>query len=278
MSFTPAPMTAVPPSASTRLIAPSGVMVKADTDPAPLPVKPKRPSAVTTAQQGAPRWVDTAPLTSVTVPLASSTYDEAEPGASDTNSAWRWPKANPNGVAPAEAVVVGPLATPLASTAYRSSRLVFFSVTTRRLPSGLNCTSAGPTFEPERARVAPAIGVSAPLDPSVKPEMLPLPPAFSTYSTLPCTVRLMGSVPPDAVRLARASPAGPMSKTETSFEPALTANSRRPSSLSATAPCEPSPAPVPVPPVAMVPAAVRVPSAARLKTATALPATWLVSV
>src|SRR5207253_1030891 len=36
--------------------------------------------------------------------------------------------------------------------------------------------------------------------------------------------------------------------------------------------------PVPVPPVATVVAAVRVPSAARLKTATALPATWLVSV
>src|SRR6266853_2630728 len=108
--------------------------------------------------------------------------------------------------------------------------------------------------------------------------MLPLPPAFSTYSTLPCTVRLLGSVPPDAVRLARDSPAGPTSNTETSFEPAFTANSRRPSSLRATAPCEPSPAPVPVPPVAIVPAAVSVPSALRLKTATALPATWFVSV
>src|SRR5439155_3143534 len=111
MSFTPAPMTAVPPSASTRLIAPSGVMVKADTDPAPLPVKPKRPFAVTTAQQGAPRCVGTAPLTRVTLPLASSTYDEAEPAASDTNKSLRWPKAKPNGVLPAEAVVVGPLAT-----------------------------------------------------------------------------------------------------------------------------------------------------------------------
>src|SRR5437879_13318582 len=57
MSLMPEPIKAVPPLASTRLIAPSGAMAKADTDPAPLPVKPKRPSAVTTAQQGAPRCV-----------------------------------------------------------------------------------------------------------------------------------------------------------------------------------------------------------------------------
>ena len=73
ISFTPAGRTAVPPFASTRLIAPFGAMANADTDPEPLPVKPKRPSAVTTAQQGAPRCVETAPLTSVTLPLASST-------------------------------------------------------------------------------------------------------------------------------------------------------------------------------------------------------------
>src|SRR4029077_583396 len=60
----PAPIRAAPPLASTRLIAPSGAMVKADTDPAPLPVKPKRPFWVTTAQQGAPWCVETAPLTS----------------------------------------------------------------------------------------------------------------------------------------------------------------------------------------------------------------------
>src|SRR2546421_9847693 len=65
---------------------------------------------------------------------------------------------------------------------------------------------------------------------------------------LPCTVRLIGNVPPDAVRLVSDRPAGPTPNTETSFEPAFTANSRRPSSLRATAPCEPSPAPVPVPP------------------------------
>src|SRR5690349_9061504 len=54
MSFTPPLMTAEAPRASTRLIEPSGAIVKADTDPAPLPVKPKRPSFVTTAQHGAP--------------------------------------------------------------------------------------------------------------------------------------------------------------------------------------------------------------------------------
>src|SRR5205807_237551 len=273
MSLMPEPIKAVAPLASTRLIAPSGAMAKADTDPAPLPVKPKRPSAVTTAQHGAPWCVETAPLTSAGVPLASSTYDDAEPAASDTNRSLRRPKANPNGVPPAEAVVVGPEAAPLASTAYTSSRLVFFSVTTRCLPSGLNCTSAGPTVEPDRGRVAPAIGVRSPLVPSVKPEMLPLPPAFNTYSTLPCTVRLIGRVPPAAVRLARARPAGLTANTDTSLEPALTANSRRPSSLNETALCEPRLAPVPAPPVATVPAAVSLPSAPRVKTATALPAT-----
>src|SRR6266550_5678161 len=180
MSLMPAPINAVPPFASTRPIAPSGAIAKADTEPAPLPVKPMRPSLVTTAQHGAPWCVSTAPLTSETPPVASSSYDEADPAASDTNSSSRWPKENPNGVPPAEGVVVGPLATPFASTAYTSSWLVFFSVTTRRRPSGLNDTCAGPTFEPERGRVAPAIAVRAPLVPSARPEMLPVPPAFKT--------------------------------------------------------------------------------------------------
>src|SRR6266704_1811958 len=122
MSLMPAPINAVPPFASTRLIAPSGAIAKADTEPAPLPVKPMRPSLVTTAQHGAP-WCVT--------------------------------------------------------TAYTSSWLVFFSVTTRRRPSGLNDTCAGPTFEPERGSV-PAIAVRAPLVPTAKPEMLPEPPAFKT--------------------------------------------------------------------------------------------------
>src|SRR2546421_8431946 len=47
-----------------RSIAPSGAIAKADTEPAPLPVKPMRPSLVTTAQHGAPWCVSTAPLTS----------------------------------------------------------------------------------------------------------------------------------------------------------------------------------------------------------------------
>src|SRR5438105_8480238 len=89
-------------------------------------------------------------------------------------------------------------------------------------------------------------------------------------------VRLIGRVPPDAVRPASDSPDGRTANTDTSLEPALTANSQRPSSLRATAPCEPSPAPVPVPPVATLPAALSVPSAARVNTATLFPATWLV--
>ena len=58
----------------------------------------------------------------------------------------------------------------------------------------------------------------------------------------------------------------------------MTANSRRRSLLSDTAPCEPRLAPVPVPPVATLPAEASLPSAPRVKAATALPPTWLVSV
>ena len=84
-------------------------------------------------------------------------------------------------------------------------------------------------------------------------------------------------MPPDPARLVSDKPAGPTRNAETSFEPAFTAKSQRPSSLRASAPCEPSPLPVPVPPVAALPAAASMPSAARLKTATAFPDVWLVS-
>src|SRR2546427_12985025 len=66
-----------------------------------------------------------------------------------------------------------------------------------------------------------------------------------------------------------------------SLLPALTVNNQRPSSLKASAPCEPRLLPVPVPPVATVPAAVSVPAAERWKIATAFPplaATWFISV
>ena len=62
-SFTPPLITALAPLASMRLIYPSGAMAKPETEPLPLAVKPKRRSLVTTAQQGAPWWVSTAPLT-----------------------------------------------------------------------------------------------------------------------------------------------------------------------------------------------------------------------
>src|SRR2546422_2289862 len=81
----------------------------------------------------------------------------------------------------------------------------------------------------------------------------------------------MGCAPPDGIRLVRARPAGLRRKVETSLLLALTANSQRPLSLKARAPCEPRPLPVPVPPVATVPTAVSVPSAARANTATAFP-------
>src|SRR6266566_4425029 len=197
-----------------RRILPRGVTEKPETEPLPLPVKPRRPSLVTTAQHGAPWCVSTALLTTARSPPLPRMYDDAEPGAaaSDTSSTSCWPNAKPNGVPPAEVNEVRAPAAPFASTAY-------------------------------------------------------------TYSRLRCTVTLIGSVPPEAVRLASVSSAPRAANTDTSLEPALTANSQRPSSLSATAPCEPSAAPVPVPPVATVPAATSVPSAARSKTATALPAT-----
>src|SRR5215216_3855926 len=59
---------------------------------------------------------------------------------------------------------------------------------------------------------------------------------------------------------------------------ALTANRNWPSSLSVTAPCEPSPAPVPFPCVANEPAGVSDPSALRPNAMTAFPAAELLSV
>src|SRR6266576_4288163 len=130
MSLMPAPINAVPPFASTRPIAPSGAIAKADTEPLPLPVKPRRPSLVTTAQHGAPWCVSTALLTTWRSPPRPRMYDDAEPGAaaSDTSSRSRRPNANPNGVPPADVNDVRAPAAPFASTAYTSSRLVFFSV------------------------------------------------------------------------------------------------------------------------------------------------------
>src|SRR2546428_5401965 len=164
------------------------------------------------------------------------------------NRSLRWPNANPNGVPPAEGVGVGPEALPFASLLYTSSRLVVFSVTTRWRPLGLTVAVAGPTFEPESGWVEPAIRVSPPLLSTVKPLILPLPPAFSTYSSLPCTVRLIGRVPPEDVPLAGDRPAAPPLHTDTSLEPALTAKSRRPSPPGRPQPCEPRPRARPGPP------------------------------
>src|SRR5207237_9482519 len=105
---------------------------------------------------------------------------DADPDASDTNSALRWPNANPNGVAPADAADVRAPAAPFSPTTYTSSRFVVFSVTTSRRPSGLNDTCAGPTFVPESGRMASEIGARSPLALTVNPLMLPSPPVFST--------------------------------------------------------------------------------------------------
>src|SRR5439155_14991921 len=149
-----------------------------------LAVYPNLPFFVTTAQQGAPWCVNTAPLAAVRPPFPSITYDDALPAASETNNSSRCPNAKPNGVPPADAVETAVDAIPSGPTAYRSILLVAFSVTTSRVPSGVNATSAGPTAVPDSARVEPGIGVSAPSAPTLKPLMLPSPPALSTYNTL----------------------------------------------------------------------------------------------
>src|SRR2546430_17130048 len=119
----------------------------------------------------------------------------------------------------------------------------------------MNATCAGPTAAPESTRLEPRIAASTPSAPTVKPLILPSPPPFNTYSKLPCTVRLMGRVPPDPTRLVGDRPAGPTRDAGTPFAPALTAENPRPSSLRASAPPRPRPLPGPPPPVAPLAAA-----------------------
>src|SRR5947208_1833984 len=208
---------------------------------------------------------------------AETAYDDAEPLAFDTSKLPRLSKSNPNGVAPTEAYTRGVPARPSGPTAYVSIVCEPFSVTTSVSPPGENDTCAGVELPVPSGCVELASGVRESA-PTVKPVMLPAPPALSTYSDLPCTVRLIGRTPPEATVAWSSRPPGRTEKSETELLPALTAKSCRLSLLRAMAPCEPSPAPVPVPPVGNVPCGASVPSAERSNAITAFPAGEFVSV
>ena len=87
---------------------------------------------------------------------------------------------------------------------------------------------------------------------------------------------LTGATPPEGTLPSSFGARWPTRNAETLSEPALTAYSVRPSSLSSTAPWRPPRPASPAPPVANVPAGVSDPSAARSNFCTVLPAGSLV--
>jgi hypothetical protein len=144
-------------------------------------------------------------------------------------------------------------------------------------PLGEKETCAGLELPGPSGCVEPASGVRV-ARPATKPVMLPTLPALSTYNDSPCTVTLIGRIPPEGTVVSSSRPSGRTENSEIELLPAFTAKSCRLSLLSTTAPCEPSPAPVPVPPVGNVPCSVSVPSAERSNATTAFPAGEFVSV
>jgi hypothetical protein len=123
-----------------------------------------------------------------------------------------------------------------------------FSVTTTRSPRGVNATSTGPAAPADSDRVEPSER-RWPWRPTAKPLTFATPPVFSTYASRPWTAMLSGARPCEGSRSTRRRRSPRTRNTETSFEPGLTANRRRPASVSA--PCVlPAPAPLPRPPVA----------------------------
>src|SRR5437764_3122977 len=154
-------------------------------------------------------------------PSAATPYEEAEPPASDVSTSPRLSKSKPNGVLPADALTIGAPAIPSSLTAYVSIVLEVFSVTTSVFPFGENATSAGPALPAPSGRVEPARGASSSWW-TVKPVMLPLPPALSTYSRWPWSVTLVGRTPPDPIVSCSSSPSWRMRKYEIELSPALT--------------------------------------------------------
>jgi len=239
--------------ASTRLIAPSGAMAKADTDPAPFPVKPKRPSAVTTAQHGAPWCVETAPLTSAACrsrPARRTTPSPPLPTRTDRCVGRKRTRTvchrrRPSSWGPRRRACVYGVHVEQIGVLLGDHKVaaVGAELHLRRADGGARKEHGSAR---DRCEVAAGTNREA-RDVSAAARV-------QHVKHVACTVRLIGRVPPEAVRLASARPAGLTANTDTSLEPALTANSRRPSLLNETALCEPRLAPVPAPPVATVPA------------------------
>src|SRR4029079_14084324 len=194
----------------------------------------KRPSRVAAAQQTSLRVSATDSLTGARRPPETA-YDEAAalpsvpPKASVTITAPS-AKSKPYGVAPEDAIVVGPSASPSPPIANELIAFVPRSVTTRVRPSGLNETCAGSAPSP-RARVEPAIGVG-PWPSSWNPLMFGLP-LLRTYAMSPWTATLVGVLPPDATVASSRSRSGSTANTDSSSLPVFVTSRGDPSALSA---------------------------------------------
>ena len=112
-----------------------------------------------------------------------------------------------------------------------STVLLDFVVTTRLRPSGVNSTSPGEleksgmsSLSRPRERCDPASGLS-PLPVILKPWMLPSPPAFMTYATLPYTATPAGNSPPEPTTFRSVSLRPSTRNDVTVLLPALTASS-----------------------------------------------------
>src|ERR1700739_1157115 len=77
-----------------------------------------------------------------------------------------------------------------------SMALVKRSITTRKLPSGLNANPPAPELFVERKRVELGICLSLPWS-SVNPTTSLLPPTLTTYTRFPCCATAFGSLPPE---------------------------------------------------------------------------------
>src|SRR5678816_3907609 len=114
-------------------------------------------------------------------------------------------------------------------------------------PPATKETCAGPAAVELKGFVEPAIGCNAPSASSRKPEILPLPPALSTYTRSLYTVTLIGSIPPDDTVDCHCSDPPATVNEVTELLPAFTASNMLLSPDKTTAPWLPRPAPVPLP-------------------------------
>jgi hypothetical protein len=141
---------------------------------------------LTAAQQTSLRVSATEALSGSSRP-ALSEYEEAAaapispPKASVTTTASP-AKSKPYGVAPDEAIVSGPAASPVSSTANVLIEFVPRSVTTSVRPSGLKAIWAG-SASAASGRTEPSSGASE--SPASEKPAIPGVPLFSTYARSP---------------------------------------------------------------------------------------------